>query len=105
MQWSQSLAGNRFLVIIRYVEYNNDQDQEQFNQSKQAPSTKAQSDIDDAHGMQALQHGSLLSLQYPCNELANSNQLYATKFGLLSREDFPYPPHYKRQHQPEYYVY
>ena len=88
----------------RYFDYKDDQDQEQLNQSKQAPATKAQSDVDDAHIMQALQRDSLLSLQDPCNELAISNQLYATKFGLLSREDLPSPPHYKRQHQPEYYV-
>ena len=55
----------------RYVDYNNDQYQEQLNQSKQAPATKAQSDVNDAHGMQALQLDSLLSIQYPCNELAN----------------------------------
>ena len=46
----------------RYVPCNNDQDQEQFNQSKQSPATKAQSDVDDAHGMQALQRDSILSL-------------------------------------------
>ena len=80
-----------------YVDYTNYQDQEQLNQSKQAPATKAQSDVDDAHAMQALQSDSLLSLQDPCDKLANSNQLYATKFILLSREDFPSPPHYKRQ--------
>ena len=67
----------------RYVDYNDDQDQEQLNQSKQAPAKKAQSGVDDAHGMQALQRDSLLSLQDPCNELSNSNQLYSTKFGLL----------------------
>ena len=74
------------------------------NQSKQAPATKSQSDVDDTHVMQTLQRDSLLSLQNPCDKLANSNQLYATNFGLLSREDFPSPPHYKRQQQPEGYV-
>ena len=38
----------------RYVNYNNDQDQEQLNQSKQAPAKKSQSDVDDANVMQAL---------------------------------------------------
>ena len=38
----------------RYVDYNYNQDQEQLNQYKQAPATKAQSDVDDANGMQAL---------------------------------------------------
>ena len=88
----------------RYVDYKDYQDQEQLNQSKQAPATKAQSDADESHGMQALQRDSLLSLQDPYDELTNSNQLYATKFGLLSREDFPSPPHYKCQQQPEDYV-
>ena len=88
----------------RYVDYNDDKYQEQLNRSKQASATKAQSDVDDAHGMQALQRNSLLSLQDPCNELANLNQIYATKFGLLSHEDFPSSSHYKRQHQPEVYV-
>ena len=55
----------------RCVDYNDDQDQEQLNQSKQAPATKAQSDVDVAHGMQALQCDSLLSLQYPCDEIVN----------------------------------
>ena len=87
-----------------YVDYNDDQDQEQLNQSKQAPATKAKSDVDDPHGMQALQCDSLLSLKDPCNELANSNQLYATKFGMLSHEYFPSPTHYKRQQQPQDYV-
>ena len=54
----------------RYVNYNDDQDQDQLNQSKQAPAKKLQSDVDDAHGMQALQRDSLLSLQDPCDELA-----------------------------------
>ena len=88
----------------RYVDYNDDQDQEQLNKSKQAPATKPQSDVNDAHGIQALQQDSLLSLQDPYDELANSNQLYETKFGLFSRENFPSPPHYKRQRQPEDYV-
>ena len=39
----------------RYVKYNDDQDQEQLNQSKQDPAKKAQSDVDDAHEMKALQ--------------------------------------------------
>ena len=87
-----------------YVDYNDDQDQEKLNQSKQAPATKAQSNVDDAHGMTVLQRDSLLSLKDPCNELANSNQLYATKFILLSREDLSSPYHYKSQQQPEDYV-
>ena len=54
-----------------YVNYNDDQDQEQLNQSKQYPAAKAHSDVDDAHEMQALQRDSLLSLQEPYDELAN----------------------------------
>ena len=55
----------------RYVNYNDDQDQEQLNKSKQAPAKKAQSEVDDNHGMQALQRDSLLSLQDPCDKIAN----------------------------------
>ena len=51
----------------RYVNYNNDQDQEKLNQSKQSPAKKAQSDVDDDNGMQALQRDSFLSLRDPCD--------------------------------------
>ena len=88
----------------RYVDYNDDQYQEQLNQSKQDPSKKEQSSVDDAHRMQALQRDSLMSLQDPCEELSNSNQIYATKFRLLSRKYFPSPPHYKHHQHPEDYV-
>ena len=54
-----------------YVDYNDDQDQEQLNQSKQVPAKKLQSDVNEARGMQDLQRDSLLSLQDPYNELAN----------------------------------
>ena len=55
----------------RYVNYNDDKDQEQLNQSKQDTATKAQSNFNDAHVMQALQRDSLLSLQDPCDKIAN----------------------------------